>query len=331
MGFPAEKVEGLFRNHIDEVFRFLETNHKNHYRIYNLCSERHYDHDRFHGRVAEFPFEDHNPPMIETIGPFCDDVDNWLNMHQKNVVAIHCKAGKGRTGVMICAFLVHSHRALTSQDALKMYAQYRTSDSKGVTIPSQRRYVEYYGHLVSVGPALYSPIRLNPTKILFFPPPPILCGSSSTFYLVIYQNRKEGLKTIFKSEPLEVKKNNPSFDFAFKQPLNISGDVKFEFKSVEKIAFKSPKSLFSFWFNTYFLPEPRASANGSPSSSSSSFNTPCMNNCHLQASPLLASKSSRSRSDHHEVKPQSTNIPTEIVGPQNKVNGVLPGHSDGTW
>jgi phosphatidylinositol-3,4,5-trisphosphate 3-phosphatase/dual-specificity protein phosphatase PTEN len=71
-----------------------------------LCSERAYPAERFHGRVAHFPFDDHNPPPLGMFLYFCKDVEEWLAQDPLNVAAIHCKAGKGRTGVMITAFLM---------------------------------------------------------------------------------------------------------------------------------------------------------------------------------------------------------------------------------
>jgi hypothetical protein len=61
MGFPSEGVEAGFRNPLPEVYRFLETRHSDHYMIYNLCSERSYDPDKFHGRVVSCTHVSHLP------------------------------------------------------------------------------------------------------------------------------------------------------------------------------------------------------------------------------------------------------------------------------
>ena len=58
------------------------------------CNERNYDHQKFHNRVAEFPFHDHCPPPITLIKDFCEDVEKWLKHGEGNIAAVHCKAGK---------------------------------------------------------------------------------------------------------------------------------------------------------------------------------------------------------------------------------------------
>lgn len=73
MGFPSEGMEGVYRNALPDVYRFLETYHSDGYKVYNLCSERTYNPAKFDGRVEFFPFDDHNPPPFEIMRPFCID------------------------------------------------------------------------------------------------------------------------------------------------------------------------------------------------------------------------------------------------------------------
>ncbi|GAM16849.1 hypothetical protein SAMD00019534_000240, partial [Acytostelium subglobosum LB1] len=194
MGFPSEKMEGVFRNPMKEVQRFLETKHKDHYRVYNLCSERDYDHGKFHGRVACYPFDDHNAPEFTLIEEFCKDVDNWMSRSEKNIAVIHCKAGKGRTGLMICCWLLYCRMWTDTESSLKFYAALRTYNQKGVTIPSQIRYVHYFGRFVqaSGNHQLHRPLTLG--KIVLKPLPNEINLSDINFNICLLK------KTIFNSK-----------------------------------------------------------------------------------------------------------------------------------
>ena len=68
---------------------------------------------------------------------------------------------------MSCCFLLYYYRDEYNDplQTLQFYAQQRTSNEKGVTIPSQRRYVEYFGHLMN-SQVLYSPRQIVFTGLL---------------------------------------------------------------------------------------------------------------------------------------------------------------------
>ncbi|XP_027914372.1 phosphatidylinositol 3,4,5-trisphosphate 3-phosphatase and protein-tyrosine-phosphatase PTEN2A-like [Vigna unguiculata] len=152
MGFPGGDIssgivgyiEGFYRNHMEEVIKFFETHHKGKYKVYNLCSERLYDGSLFQGKVATFPFSDHNCPPIQLITSFCQSAYSWLKEDIQNVVVVHCKAGMGRTGLMICCLLLSLKFFPTAEEAIDYFNHKRCVDGKALVLPSQIRYVKYF-------------------------------------------------------------------------------------------------------------------------------------------------------------------------------------------
>ncbi|KAH8094117.1 phosphatase [Aureococcus anophagefferens] len=142
MGFPAAEREAMYRNDGAELERLFEERHgSGRYRLYNLCAERSYGPDRFGGAFCRFPFQDHAPPPLGMFFFFCADVDDFLQADAGAVAAVHCKAGKGRTGVMLSAYLLWSGQWDDADDAMRFYgfARRRTSRPHGARGLVRRR------------------------------------------------------------------------------------------------------------------------------------------------------------------------------------------------
>ena len=169
MGYPAVGLESTYRNRYDDVLEFLDTQYGESYKVYNLCSEEAHQYgltERFHGRVASFPFPDGTPPPLGLIPRFVCDATAFLQGGPDRVVAIHCKAGKGRTGLMACCLLMAIEPTIQSaRDAIDFYDKQRAKDCRGLTHRSQVRYVEYYGELLAscggVVPTAIPQLRLD--------------------------------------------------------------------------------------------------------------------------------------------------------------------------
>ena len=145
-GFPAIGIEHIYRNPRYEMKRFLEERHAGKYKVFNFCCEpgRGYSPEAFDGRVERYPFKDHNTPPLETLIEFGESAKSWLDANPDNICSLHCKAGKGRAGLMSCVLMVRSGEFQSAIEALDHYDATRVSNNKGLTVTSQRKYVIFY-------------------------------------------------------------------------------------------------------------------------------------------------------------------------------------------
>ncbi|TIB81273.1 phosphatases II [Wallemia mellicola] len=110
MGYPtpANNYQAVYRNNQVHVRKLLESRHGRNWRIYNLCPchENSYDPSYFYNQVSRYPFPDHHAPPLPLIKVAVRDMKSYLSENKDNVVVIHCKAGKGRSGTMACCLLL---------------------------------------------------------------------------------------------------------------------------------------------------------------------------------------------------------------------------------
>eukprot|EP00924_Labyrinthula_sp_SR-Ha-C_P007098 maker-scaffold_8-snap-gene-9.26-mRNA-1 protein AED:0.01 eAED:0.01 QI:54/1/1/1/1/1/3/38/540 len=156
MGHPSKGFEVIYRNNFKQVLKFLHSHHENRFKIYNLCLKQKYafikDVD-----VEHYGFCDHQTCPLNLLCLLLEDIHHYLKQ-EENTAVIHCKAGKGRTGLVCSAYLLHSKTFDTAEKAIEYFGQQRTIDGNGLTVPSQRRCVKYY-ELALGNPALMNIIR----------------------------------------------------------------------------------------------------------------------------------------------------------------------------
>eukprot|EP00992_Anisonema_acinus_P014005 TRINITY_DN904_c0_g1_i1.p1 TRINITY_DN904_c0_g1~~TRINITY_DN904_c0_g1_i1.p1 ORF type:complete len:396 (-),score=132.44 TRINITY_DN904_c0_g1_i1:70-1257(-) len=261
MGFPSHGREALYRNPAEEVERFFDTRHRNGadrlYKVYNLCSEREYANKSiFGGSWERYPFDDHNPPCPITLVPeFCEDVAAWHARGSDHVVAVHCKAGKGRTGVMIVCYLMLTQPALRkAQAALDYFADKRTYDLEGVTIPSQHRFCHYWERILTDFGGKVPPVRPRRLVRLVIHTA-IRPKAVENPQVTVRQGTPQGLgkEPVFDSRKpaQEIPFKGDQFELWFPGGgLVVFGEVKFQ---ITDVGFLTDEPLFHFWIYTTFL------------------------------------------------------------------------------
>ena len=103
----------------------------------------------FGGRYAHITsWRDHHGPFLITLLNICQQIYDHLAADVENVVVIHCNAGKGRTGTLICSYLMFCGFADSAENAIIYYGMKRFKTGLGVTQPCQLRYIYYLEKLL---------------------------------------------------------------------------------------------------------------------------------------------------------------------------------------
>ncbi|XP_064879886.1 tensin-1-like isoform X9 [Oncorhynchus nerka] len=150
VSFPSGAEERSYTSNIKEVASMLASKHGEHYLLLNL-SERRNDITKLNHKVLEFGWPDHYAPALDKICSMCKAMDTWLNADQYNVVVLHNKGNRGRTGVVVAAYMHYSNISASADQALDRFAMRRFYEDKALPVgqPSQRRYVRYFSGLLS--------------------------------------------------------------------------------------------------------------------------------------------------------------------------------------
>ncbi|XP_025018982.1 tensin-1 isoform X9 [Python bivittatus] len=150
VNFASLSEEQTFCSNLKEVAQMLKSKHGDSYLLLNL-SERRHDISKLHSKVLDFGWPDLHTPALEKICSICKAMDTWLNADSHNVVVLHNKGNRGRTGVVIAAYMHYSNISASADQALDRFAMKRFYEDKVIPAgqPSQKRYVHYFSGLLS--------------------------------------------------------------------------------------------------------------------------------------------------------------------------------------
>lgn len=263
MSYPSSGKMSWYRNPIKEVERFFNTKHPDHYRIYNMCSERTYDNTHFHGRIERILIDDHNVPLLRDAVEFVRSAQEYLADDPQNVVAVHCKGGKGRTGTMICMLLVENRLFESAQASLEYFANVRTDRTvgtkfQGVETPSQSRYVEYFEVVKdSHGGDVPEEVPLKVSSVRIYSLSGVGAGTGKDFSCEVFQGRSRVFEMDFGRQMNCQADYRHEADVLEVTPINfpvLQGDIKFRFWCTTTSVPRGYEDCpFYFWFHTSFV------------------------------------------------------------------------------
>jgi tensin len=131
------------------VGQLLHKRHGGRYMVWNL-SEVEYDVSILDDQVLLFSFPGSPSPPLGLLLKLLISMESWLKADERNVAVVHCLTGKGRTSTVVAAFLCWMGEAgfRDVHQALDYIAKCKRCPIDELTIPSQRRYIQYFANML---------------------------------------------------------------------------------------------------------------------------------------------------------------------------------------
>jgi hypothetical protein len=150
--------------------------------------------------------------------------------------------------MMVCCYLVHSKFRPTPEEAMEYFGGRRTKDGEGVTIPSQRRYVCYYGDIRTLGMPEFPTINLTSITVAttqYVKPkglpgnPTVIIFTKLIIAVAPFCKIYSGNDLLFTSKPTPAESDKDAVINC--EDLKITGDVKVVLfdHSIHKVGFVS--------------------------------------------------------------------------------------------
>ena len=156
-GPSSSYPQRAYRNPTDALVRFLDSKHGENWAIWEFRAEgTGYPDSEVYDRIWHYPWPDHHPPPFALMPNIMASMRNWVKDSNKEengrVIVVHCKAGKGRSGTVVCSYLI-SEEKWSRTDALTRFTarRMRAGFGEGVSIPSQLRWVGYVEQWTNIG------------------------------------------------------------------------------------------------------------------------------------------------------------------------------------
>ncbi|XP_056128814.1 tensin-2-like [Lampris incognitus] len=186
--FLPSLEEEQYRKNLQEVATMLKSKHQDKFLLLNLSEKRH-DITRLNPKVQDYGWPDLHAPPLDRICAVCKAMETWLTSDPHNVVVLHCKGNKGKTGVIVAAYMHYNKISAGADQALTTLAMRKFCEDKVSSSlqPSQNRYIYYFGGLLSGSIKMNSsPLFLH--QILIPSLPNFQAGGGYCPFLKIYQS-----------------------------------------------------------------------------------------------------------------------------------------------